>query len=154
MFALMWCKCTNHCVGSAHTISNTWQADPVKTATEVAIVKVKVEEDVKVEIREQAHISIKVEEDNASLLSTCVMICLILFFKLTPSWICTQSDCTVSPCYTLTKRCGNPDPNPIDPYAPWRHVVRPFHASNLPTNVAKRKAFHEERYGKHCRLGL
>ncbi|OAX32417.1 hypothetical protein K503DRAFT_805244 [Rhizopogon vinicolor AM-OR11-026] len=107
-----------------HTTSTVQASDPANTKTE----------DVKVETSEQK-CNIKVEEDNVSLLSDSI-------------------DCVVSPCHTLTKRCNNPDPNPMDPYAPWRHVVRPFDASKLPTEVAKRKAFQERSDSKRRRLVL
>ncbi|KAG1722368.1 hypothetical protein EDD22DRAFT_854180 [Suillus occidentalis] len=52
--------------------------------------------------------------------------------------------CPVSPCVYLGQRTRNPDPATRDILCaqkrPWRHIVRPFEASEIPHRVAKLEA--------------
>ncbi|KAG2746944.1 hypothetical protein P692DRAFT_20954447 [Suillus brevipes Sb2] len=54
----------------------------------------------------------------------------------------------VSPCHTLTRRTDNPNPNPEDRFAPWRYIVRPFDAEDIPVEADKRARAIEERKRK------
>ncbi|KAG1903025.1 uncharacterized protein F5891DRAFT_1212991 [Suillus fuscotomentosus] len=57
----------------------------------------------------------------------------------------------VSPCNLLSRRCGNPNARPTDPFAPWRYSVRPFDRSNIPSEAAKRKALHQDIKDYACK---
>ncbi|KAG1735428.1 hypothetical protein EDB19DRAFT_1910692 [Suillus lakei] len=63
---------------------------------------------------------------------------------------CVPQTCCVSPCHTLTRQTQNPNPDPEDRFAPWRYVVRPFDAENIPFEADKRACAIEERKCKEC----
>jgi hypothetical protein len=57
----------------------------------------------------------------------------------------------MSPCNLLSRCCGNPNPKPSDPFAPWCYSVQPFDQSNIPSEAAKRKALHQDIKDYACK---
>ncbi|KAG2358593.1 hypothetical protein BDR07DRAFT_1379300 [Suillus spraguei] len=58
--------------------------------------------------------------------------------------------CLATPCVHLSCRVGNPVPATQDilrtQKCPWKHIVRPFEASEIPQRVAKHEATREKRW--------
>ncbi|KAG2744448.1 hypothetical protein P692DRAFT_20878313 [Suillus brevipes Sb2] len=52
--------------------------------------------------------------------------------------------CEVSPCKVLTRRLANPNRDPENPTAAWHYLVRPFPASNIPSEIAKMAALRQQ----------
>ncbi|KAG1762694.1 hypothetical protein EDD22DRAFT_846860 [Suillus occidentalis] len=48
----------------------------------------------------------------------------------------------------VPQRTDNPNPNPEDRFAPWRYIVRPFDAEDIPVEADKRARAIEERKRK------
>ncbi|KAG1718767.1 hypothetical protein EDB19DRAFT_1837625 [Suillus lakei] len=51
---------------------------------------------------------------------------------------------SASPCNLLSRRLENPNPDPDNPTAPWRYLVRPIGASHLSAKAEKRDADEQE----------
>jgi len=119
-----------HFEASTNKVSSTLEADNVKTEPDLVETCVKFQED-----------------DKDSIHSVYATFCLITM----PRFWLTDFQRNVSPCNLLSRRCGNPNARPTDPFAPWRYSVRPFDRSNIPSEAAKRKALHQDIKDYACK---
>jgi len=66
--------------------------------------------------------------------------------------------CLATPCTHLSCHVGNPDPATQDilcaQKCPWKHIVRPFEASEIPQRVAEHEAAREKhrKFEEECYL--
>lgn len=112
-------------------------------------IKFEEEDTVVTDVEDISDVKVKDEDEDAGsldgVLTRCVLHSLIhmspYLFALLRSY---YHRCPVSPCVYLGQRTGNPDPTTRDilraQKRPWRHIVRPFEASEIPHRVAKLEA--------------